>query len=55
MQLAHIAWPEVERYLAVSDVAIIPIGSTEQHGPNGLCGTDHLTASRMPSVKPGYR
>ena len=23
---------------------ILPIGSTEQHGPTGLCGTDHLTA-----------
>ena len=44
MQLAHITWPDVERYLASSDVALIPIGSTEQHGPNGLCGTDHLTA-----------
>ncbi|MDP3938416.1 MAG: creatininase family protein [Deltaproteobacteria bacterium] len=44
MQLAHLAWPEVERYLASSDAVVIPIGSTEQHGPNGLCGTDFLTA-----------
>ena len=51
MQLAHIAWPDVERYLASSDVALIPIGSTEQHGPNGLCGTDHLTAEGHPRRK----
>ncbi|MFQ5457664.1 MAG: creatininase family protein, partial [Myxococcota bacterium] len=23
---------------------VIPVGSTEQHGPNGLCGTDFITA-----------
>jgi creatinine amidohydrolase len=44
MLLAHLSWPDVERYLATSDTVILPIGSTEQHGPNGLCGTDHLTA-----------
>lgn len=45
MQLAHLSWPEVERYLASRDVVVIPVGSTEQHGPNGLCGTDYLTAN----------
>jgi creatinine amidohydrolase len=42
--LANLAWPDVERYLAASDTVILPIGSTEQHGPTGLCGTDHLVA-----------
>ena len=40
MQLHLSAWPEIERYLTRSTGIIIPIGSTEQHGPNGLIGTD---------------
>ena len=41
--LLHLAsWPEVEAYLKVSDGVVVPIGSTEQHGPNGLLGTDAL-------------
>jgi len=42
MQLHLSSWPEVEAYLAKSRAIIIPIGSTEQHGPNGLLGTDAL-------------
>ncbi len=44
MQLALSTWQEVEDYLRTSDGMIIPIGSVEQHGPNGLIGTDHLDA-----------
>ena len=44
MQLALSTWHEVEDYLRTSRGIIIPIGSTEQHGPNGLIGTDHLDA-----------
>jgi creatinine amidohydrolase len=42
MQLHLSSWPEVEAYLARSKAIVIPIGSTEQHGPNGLLGTDAL-------------
>ena len=42
MQLQLSTWPEVEAYLARSKAILIPIGSTEQHGPNGLLGTDAL-------------
>ena len=42
MQLALSTWQEVERYLQRSTAIIIPIGSTEQHGPNGLIGTDSI-------------
>lgn len=42
MLLHHSSWPEVEAYLARSHGIVIPIGSTEQHGPNGLIGTDAL-------------
>ena len=44
MQLALSTWQEVEDHLRTSDGIIIPIGSVEQHGPNGLIGTDHLCA-----------
>jgi creatinine amidohydrolase len=44
MQLALSTWPEVEHYLDRSVGIIVPIGSVEQHGPNGLIGTDHLCA-----------
>ncbi|MEA2754793.1 MAG: creatinine amidohydrolase [Aliidongia sp.] len=44
MLLHHAAWPEVEEYLTRSTGILMPIGSTEQHGPNGLIGTDALCA-----------
>ena len=44
MLLALATWHEVEEYLPRSSGIIVPIGSTEQHGPNGLIGTDHLCA-----------
>jgi len=41
--LLHLAaWPEIENYLKTSQTIIVPIGSTEQHGPNGLLGTDAI-------------
>ncbi len=42
MQLQLSTWPEIEAHLARSRAILIPIGSTEQHGPNGLLGTDAL-------------
>jgi len=42
MQLHQSAWPEIEAYLEKSNGIIVPIGSTEQHGPNGLLGTDAI-------------
>jgi len=47
MQLALSTWQEVERYLQTSTGIIIPIGSTEQHGPNGLIGTDAICSVRI--------
>ncbi len=35
-------WQEVGTYLGQRRDIIIPIGSTEQHGPNGLIGTDAI-------------
>lgn len=40
-------WLEVEDYLTTSRAIIIPTGSTEQHGPIGLIGTDALCAEEI--------
>jgi len=42
MQLQQSTWQEVESYLTRSRGVVIPVGSTEQHGPNGFVGTDAL-------------
>lgn len=44
MQLQLATWPEVEAYLENSTGIVVPIGSTEQHGPSGLIGTDAITS-----------
>ena len=44
MRLDQSTWQEVEAYLERSKGIILPIGSTEQHGPSGLIGTDALAA-----------
>ncbi len=46
--LLHLqTWTEVETYLERSTGIIIPIGSTEQHGPTGLIGTDAICAETI--------
>jgi len=47
MQLQTSSWPEVEAYLERSRGIIIPIGSIEQHGPNGLIATDAICAELL--------
>jgi len=47
MRLQLATWPQVEAYLKHSDAVILPIGSTEQHGPTGLIGTDALCAEAI--------
>jgi creatinine amidohydrolase len=47
MRLHLITWTEVETYLQTSTGIIIPIGSTEQHGPTGLIGTDAISAEAI--------
>jgi len=42
MYLQLSTWQEVEAHLQHSKAVLIPIGSTEQHGPNGFIGTDAL-------------
>ena len=47
MQLERSTWYEVDAYLKRSDGIILPTGSTEQHGPMGLIGTDTICAGEI--------
>ena len=47
MRLDHATWPEVEDYLKRNRGILLPVGSTEQHGPMGLIGTDALCAEAI--------
>ncbi len=47
IRLSFQSWPEVEDYLKSCKAIILPIGSTEQHGPTGAIGTDALTAEAV--------
>jgi creatinine amidohydrolase len=47
MRLDLMTWEEVAAYLTRSNGAILPVGSTEQHGPIGLIGTDALCAAAV--------
>jgi len=42
--LPHMTWPEVEAALQRTDVALIPVGSIEQHGRHLPLGTDSYAA-----------
>ena len=47
IRLALHSWPEVDSYLQQCKGVILPLGSTEQHGPTGAIGTDALTAEAV--------
>lgn len=40
----ELTWEDVEDYLKRDNIALIPIGSTEQHGPAGPLGVDAYAA-----------
>lgn len=42
--IQDLTWQEVAQYLDGGRVAIVPIGSTEQHGPAGVTGVDSYVA-----------
>lgn len=44
MYIADQTWPELGDYFDTQSLALIPLGSTEQHGPHLPLGTDHLIA-----------
>jgi creatinine amidohydrolase len=47
MYLADHTWPELGARLADASVAVVPLGSTEQHGPHLPLATDHLIAEAL--------
>ena len=47
MYVADRTWPELGEYVAEESVAIVPLGSTEQHGPHLPLATDHLIAEAL--------
>jgi creatinine amidohydrolase len=40
MRLQDMKWPQVKEYLQHNDVALLPVGATEQHGTHLPIGTD---------------
>lgn len=47
MRLSLCTWPGVAARLERSDAIVVPVGSTEQHGPTGMIGTDALCAEAV--------
>jgi creatinine amidohydrolase len=45
MNLADATWPDVADL--ETDLALVPVGSTEQHGPHAALGTDTLNAQAV--------
>ncbi|GAA0308161.1 creatininase family protein [Halarchaeum salinum] len=57
MYLADEAWPDLEAYFESESLAIVPLGSTEQHGPHLPLATDHAIAEAFAtevSERTGY-
>ncbi len=48
--LQEISWTDVEDYLKSNDMVIIPLGSTEQHGPHLPLGTDFYEATGVAKI-----
>jgi len=42
--LSEMSWVDAGEYFKKHDIALLPVGSTEQHGPQNPLGTDHLIA-----------
>lgn len=57
MYIADETWPDLGDYFADESVALVPLGSTEQHGPHLPLATDHLIAeayAREAARRTGY-
>lgn len=47
LQLDQMIWPEVKSYLEKSNIAFVPVGSTEQHGMHLPVDNDWWTANEI--------
>lgn len=57
MNIANEAWTDLEGYFDDKSLALVPLGSTEQHGPHLPEGTDHFIAeafARAVADRTGY-
>jgi len=45
--LHEMSWTEAKEYFTENDIAILPVGSNEEHGPQNPLGTDHLIAKAI--------
>lgn len=57
MYIAEEAWPDLGEYFDEESLAIVPVGSTEQHGPHLPLATDYLIAeslARAAADRTGY-
>jgi creatinine amidohydrolase len=50
MKLAEVSWVEAQKILKGVDTVILPVGSTEQHGPHSPLGTDHIIADTVANM-----
>lgn len=57
MHIAHKTWPELKGYFDHNSLALVPLGSTEQHGPHLPLATDYVIAesfAREAANRTGY-
>ncbi len=47
MKLEHMTWYEVDTRINAGAAVLLPVGSTEQHGPMGRIGTDTICAEAI--------
>lgn len=45
--LERMTWSEAREHMRATEVALIPVGSTEQHGPHLPLGTDFIAANAL--------
>jgi len=50
IRLADITWTDAEKHFEKTDLVLMPIGATEQHGPHSSLGTDCLTAEKVSNM-----
>ncbi|MBE6987569.1 MAG: creatininase family protein [Clostridia bacterium] len=47
MRLEKMSWKQAENYFKVKDIAVIPVGSIENHGSHMCLGVDYLVPSHI--------
>ncbi|MCX6643335.1 MAG: creatininase family protein, partial [Candidatus Bathyarchaeota archaeon] len=50
VKLTDISWIVADEFLESIDTILVPVGSTEQHGPHAPLGTDTYTADFVANI-----